>query len=88
MPLPGEEEDPDQKYSRCFGLEVRWRREEVLCMTQEHLGKKAKINRLSVLKIEGGQMSPTAYMQSRLARGLEVTVVELCAGAERRSREP
>ena len=87
MNVPGEKEDPDQKYSRCFGEEVRWRREFVLRMTQEQLGKKEEIDRMSVLKIEAGKMSPTAYMQSRLARALGVTVMELCAGADRRCGE-
>ncbi len=85
MLVPGEKEDPHQRYSRCFGEEVRWRRELVPGLTQELLGKKAGIDRMSVLKIEAGTMSPTAHMQSRVAGALEVTVVELSAGAARRS---
>lgn len=64
-----------------FGKNVRRLREE-RSLTQELLGERASLDPTYISGIERGVRNPSLLSLSRLAKGLGVTLSNLCEGVE------
>ena len=79
------DDDPHKRWSRCYGITVRWWR-EFRDMSQEDLAGVTGLSRGCIGYVETGRSSPSAETQSRLALGLGVSILEMDAQTDRRFR--
>jgi 8-oxo-dGTP diphosphatase len=85
QPVPPRERDPE--VARAFGLACRLARER-LDFTQEEVAAAARIQRVTLGRIEQGKREPSLSVLHRIARALGMTGSALLAAAEAEARGP
>ena len=71
----------DSKIKAAFGAAVKHRRKEI-AITQEALAEKAGLHRTYIADIERGARNLSLVNIVKIARGLSMTVAELCGAME------
>lgn len=85
MEGPGRFREGVPPVSRFIGVTVRARR-KLAGLTPETLALRAGVSRAAIQFVENGRRMPGVELLERLCMGLGITLLELLAEADRRSR--